>query len=201
MEQVKCKFNLSSDPWWGGQFQRMVRLVKQCLYKATGQAKLTKQEPEEVILDTEINLNIRPLMYIDDDIQFPVLTPNILIHEQAITIPEKQFDDDDKVNKKRQRYIKRCKDAAWNRWNKEYLRSLRERHNMKNNQRHTEMTIGDVVLITRDDKHRGKWNISVVEELYEGNDNEIRAVKLCSRKTYIERPIQFLYPLELSCDT
>ena len=72
---------------------------------------------------------------------------------------------------------------------------------MKNNQRHTEMTIGDVVLITRDDKHRGKWNISVVEELYEGNDNEIRAVKLCSRKIYIERPIQFLYPLELSCDT
>ena len=153
------------------------------------------------MLDTEINLNNRPLMYIDDDIQFPVLTPNILIHGQPITIPEEQFDDDDKMIKKRQRYIKLYKDAAWNRWNKEYLRSFRERHNMKNNQRHMEIPFGDVVLIKGDDKHRGKWNIGIVEELSEGKENEIRTVKLWWRKTYIERPIQFLYLLELSCDT
>ena len=85
----------------GGQFERMVGLVKQCLYKATGKATLTKKELEEVILDTEINLKNQPLMYIDDDIQFPVLTPNILIQGQSITIPEEQFDDHDKVIKKR----------------------------------------------------------------------------------------------------
>ena len=81
-EQVKWKFSLSRAPWWGGQFERMVGLVKQCLYKATRRAKLTKQELEEVILGTEINLNNRPLMYIEDDIQFLVLTPNILIRGQ-----------------------------------------------------------------------------------------------------------------------
>ena len=54
-ELVKWKFNLSRAPWWGGQFERMVGLVKQCLYKATGKAKRTKLEREEVILDTEIN--------------------------------------------------------------------------------------------------------------------------------------------------
>ena len=100
---------------WSGQFERMVGLVKQFLCKATGKEKLTKQELEVVVLDAEINLNNRPLMYIDDDIQFPVLTPNILIHGQPITIPEEQFDDDDEVIEKRQRYIKRCKDIAWNR--------------------------------------------------------------------------------------
>ena len=47
-------------------------------------------------------------MYIEDDIQFPVLTPNIIIHGQPTTISEEQFDDDDKVIKKRQRNIKRC---------------------------------------------------------------------------------------------
>ena len=98
----------------------MVGLIKQSLYKATGRAILTKKELQEVILDTEINLNNRPLMYIDDDIQFPVLAPNILIHGQPIIIPEEQFDDDDdKIIKKRQQYIKCCKDATWNRWNKE----------------------------------------------------------------------------------
>ena len=64
-----------------------------------------------------------------------------------------------------------------------------------------EITIGDYVLIKTDRKHRGKWNIGIVEELCEGKENIIRAVKLCSKKTYIERPIQFLYSLELSCDT
>ena len=64
-----------------------------------------------------------------------------------------------------------------------------------------EIAIGDIVLIKGDDKHRGKWNIDIVEKLYKGKDNAIRAVKLRSRKKYIERPIQFLYPHELSCDT
>ena len=124
----------SSKGWWG--------LVKQCLYKATGKAKLRKQDLEEVILDTETNLNNQPLMYID--IEFPVLTPNILIHGQPIIIPEEQFDDDGEAVKKPYCYIKLCKNAASNRWNKEYVRSLSERRNMKNNQRHIEIAIGDV---------------------------------------------------------
>ena len=72
---------------------------------------------------------------------------------------------------------------------------------MKNNQRHMELAIGDVVLIKGDDKHRGKWNIDIVGELYLVKDNVIRAAKLRSRKAHFERPIQFLYLLELSCDT
>ena len=40
------KFNLSRTPWWGGRFKRTVGLVNQCLYKAAGKAKHTKQELE-----------------------------------------------------------------------------------------------------------------------------------------------------------
>ena len=97
MEQAKLKFNLSRTPLWGGQFERMVGLVRQCLYKATRKAKLTKEELERSHIVHRINLNNRPLMYIDDDIQFSVFTPNILIHGQPITILDEQFDDDDKV--------------------------------------------------------------------------------------------------------
>ena len=134
------------------------------------------------MLDTEINLNNRPQMYIDDDIQFLLLKPNILIYRQPITIPKEQFDDDGEVIKKQHLYIKRCKEASRNRWNKEYLRSLREKHNMKNKQRHMETAIEDVVLTKGNDKRRGKWKIGFVEELQEGKDNVIRAVNLRSRK-------------------
>ena len=60
-EQGKWKFNQIRAPWWDSHFKRIVGLVKPCLYKVTGKAKITKQELEEVILDTEINLNNRPL--------------------------------------------------------------------------------------------------------------------------------------------
>ena len=42
MEQIKWKFNLSTAPWWGEQFERVVELVKQSLFKATRRANLTK---------------------------------------------------------------------------------------------------------------------------------------------------------------
>ena len=75
----------------GGQFERMVGLVKQYLFKATGRANLTKEELEEILLDMEIVLNSRPLIYIEGNIQMPVLTPNTLLYGQPIMIPEEQM--------------------------------------------------------------------------------------------------------------
>jgi len=115
-ENIKWKFNLSRAPWWGGQFERMVGLVKQCLYKTTGRSNLLVSELEEIMLDIEVNLNNRPLMYLEDDITFPTLTPNTLIYGQPIKVPEEdQDDEDDNDMKKRKKYIQQCKDAAWKR--------------------------------------------------------------------------------------
>ena len=55
----------------GNPIEEIVGLVTQYLYKATGKTKLMKQELKEVILDTEMNVNNRPLMYIDDVSIFP----------------------------------------------------------------------------------------------------------------------------------
>ena len=35
--EIKWQFNTSRAPWWGGQFESIVGLVKQALYKAGGQ--------------------------------------------------------------------------------------------------------------------------------------------------------------------
>lgn len=56
------------------------------------------------------------------------------------------------------------------------------------------LNVGDVVIIHSDDKNRVKWPLGVVDELFEGRDGEVRAVKLCAGKTFLERPIQHLYP-------
>jgi len=45
-----------------------------------------------------------------------------------------------------------------------------------------------------------KWKLGIVEELIVGRDGVVRAVRLRAGKSYLERAVQQLYPLELSCD-
>ena len=130
----------------------------------------------------------------------PVLTPNTLLYGQPLLVPEQDLDENVPEMKRRQRYINKCKDAAWTRWKKEYLKALRERHSMFHQANEMQISLGDIVLIKGYEKHSGKWNIGMCDKLYRGQYGVIRAVGLRTSKLYIERPIQYLYPLELHCD-
>ena len=78
-ENINWKFNLPKAPWWGGHFERLIGMIKQALYKSLGRTSLRWSELEDVLLDVEINMNNRPLTYIEEDIQRPILTPNSMI--------------------------------------------------------------------------------------------------------------------------
>ena len=73
----------------GGQFERLVGVVKRTLYKSIIRASLTWNELEEVLLDVEVALNDRPLSYVEDDVQLPVLTPCAMMFGQPRLVPEK----------------------------------------------------------------------------------------------------------------
>ena len=96
----------------GCQFEKMVDLMRQYLNKTAGKANLS------------LTLNNRPLNYLEDDIQFPVLTSNTLVYG------EETFNLEETINliegdlRKSAKYIKKCKDNKWNRWKGEYLKSL-----------------------------------------------------------------------------
>ena len=57
------QFNLSHAPWWGGQFERLIGLMKATFYKTVGQGLLSWGELRGVILDIKVTNN-RPLCYI-----------------------------------------------------------------------------------------------------------------------------------------
>ena len=71
---------------------------------------------------------------------------------------------------------------------------------MKNLAKKTCTKVRDVVLIGGDDINRGKWTVGIVKELVTGRDDIVRVVKLRTKTPELERAIQMLYPLELSCD-
>ena len=59
---------------------------------------------------------------------------------------------------------------------------------------------GDVVIIKGKEKNRGFWKLGIVKELITGRDRIFRGAKLRAGRSYLERPVQQLYPMELSCD-
>ena len=85
-------------------------------------------ELEEVLLDIEVKLKNRPLTYIEEDLEYLVLTPNSVILGRGINLPDDSLEEE-KVSdnwKKRQRYAHKCKESGWQIWVYEYLAAHRE---------------------------------------------------------------------------
>ena len=132
---------------------------------------------------------------------FLFLTPNSLVLGQQLIVPNEDPENiKDKDLRKHQKYIQKCKEAAWKRWRSEYLTSLREIHNLKHSKKESKVKVREVVVIKREEQNCAQWNIRILTDVYPGKDGKVRAVKLRPGKSYLERAVQHLYPLEISCD-
>ena len=168
--------------------------MKSAFYKVVGQGLLSWAELTEVLLDVEVTLNNRPLTYMEEDIQLPPLTPNSLLFFNTNILPElAKF-------LKRAKFLLRCKRAMWKRRTSEYLRALREQHRLKSGGTGSILAEGDVVIIKSVERNGNHWPLGIIAKLIVGKDGCIRGAKVRTGKSVIERAIQFLYPMELSCD-
>ena len=186
----------------GVQFERLFGLVKRALYKSIGGGLLTWAELQDVLLDVEVALNNRPLSYVEDDPQLPVLTPNSLLFGPANLLPELEHHHLASPDlRKRAKYLKRCKDAMWRWWTDDYLRGLREQYRLKHSGNQSDIAVGDVMLIKDDERNRGKRKMGILDRLITGRDGIVRAARMkTATGSYLERALQQLCPLELSCD-
>ena len=205
---VKWKFNLPRAPWWGGIFERQIRMLKRCLLKAVKSARLKYEELETVILEIEAVLNSRPITYVYEDSAVEILTPSHLSYGRRI-LDNRDYEEielnDDSVDERLDKVYKVNKiilNHFWDRWSKEYLTSLREVH--KNN-RSKESLIqkDDLVCVQEEGVKRGKWKLGKVNEVIKGKDGVIRGANIevitkGGNKGLVTRPIQKLSPLEFS---
>ena len=200
--EIIWRFNLSRAPWWGGQFERLIAVVKSAMYKVIGNGVLTWAELSEVLLDVETQVNRRPLSYVEDDPELPTLTPATFLYQRTAHLPQEEtWTVGEQDLRKRAKFLKSCKDGLWRRWQREYLTALRERHNLTHKVSKFQPKEGDVVVVKGESKNRGTWPSAVVNKTFVGKDGVIRGVELRTGKGILERPVQLLYPLELACDT
>lgn len=197
------------SPWYGSCWERLIKVVKLCLYKSIGKSKLTYFELFTLISDIQSAINSRPLTYrCSDDRDLKILTPNSFlkpnVYNSIIVNSNQNSDNIDPPS--RQDLIKTLenRDALINKfknvWHDEYLLSLRELHkDIHQNSFDNKIKLQDVVLIRNPAKPRPYWFLGRVVELVKGSDGNIRSAKLLrGDRTEVHHSLKHLYPLELS---
>ena len=164
------------------------------LYQKLGRSYLTFSGFSRVVKDIEIMFNNRPIQYVEDELGSRVLTPNRIIHSRDVYLLEEQEEAD--TPSKMEKRIRAAKEVMWKRWQTEYVRALRERHDvMKRTPFHPE--IGEVVLVVADSKNKHEWHHGLVCELLKGKDGVVRGVWMIVQNKVMERPLQLVCPLEI----
>ena len=126
------------------------------MYKVIGGGFLTLDELAEFMLDIEIQINRRPLSYVEDDLELPTLTPATFLYQRSSLLPvEETWRIESNDLRKRVKYLLACKNGLWKRWKREYLAALRERHNMPHERSKFHPKVRDVVIVQSDSKNRG----------------------------------------------
>ncbi|GFU81465.1 putative RNA-directed DNA polymerase from transposon X-element [Trichonephila clavipes] len=152
IQRIIWKFNPPIAAWWGGWWERLVRVLKELLRRTLGNAILTTEELQTVLCDCESVINSRPLTYLSEnsDDLVPLSPAMFLVENHNLDVPD--IDYRDTVNlRKRVRYRQKLLNDLRHRFRKEYLGLLIQNKNKKGPL--LEVRLGEIVLIGDDIKN------------------------------------------------
>ena len=111
----------------------MIQLARRCLRKTIGNAKLTHDELLTSIVEVDMILNSRPLLYISsEEFEDPLIPSHLLLGFRVLSLPDVVPGDGDTDTNydgdvthddltKRMKHLSRTLDMFWTRWKMEYL--------------------------------------------------------------------------------
>ena len=194
--------------WVGSAWERLIRVLKNCLYKVIGRAKVTYFELLTTLSNIKLAVNSRPLTYRASSENLEFITPNsfLRLHGNSSLILRADENDiwlDDQGQQSLEKNVDLQEEILGNfksLWHESYLLSLREHsRNLYQSGWENRIKVGDIVLIKAFNKPRPFWMMGRVLELIIGHDNKVRSVRLKQGNGLVEyHSICNLYPLELS---
>ncbi|UYV68299.1 hypothetical protein LAZ67_5003760 [Cordylochernes scorpioides] len=196
-QRISWKLNPPTAAWWGGFWERMIRMIKNLLRKILGHRKLNYEQLETCLIEVESTINKRPLTYITENSDDLIpLTPAMFLQERTTHFPEIEKITADTFRRK-ERGLQQMKRELRQRFRKEYLRLL-----VQKGKEGSEFTlrIGEIVLIGNEDQKRIDWPMAKIEELIPGRDGKIRVARVKTKRGMLMRPIQKIYPLEVTSE-
>jgi hypothetical protein len=179
---TKWAFIPSRTPWWGGQYEVFVRLLKTFLNKNMPLMKVKDDlQAHHFIKAAQGVVNSRPLYAIPSGINdLEVTTPN---HFKSVpfNVEEKFFPHNMNLSVELYKQIRRDQSKQlkemWQQFHQEYLTHMRKFHVRKGCFTRNPIKVGDIVLIKKEQVSRNFWPLARVAKVFPGKrDGYIRTV-------------------------
>ncbi|XP_022170758.1 uncharacterized protein LOC111034046 [Myzus persicae] len=193
---IKWHFIPPRSPNFGGLWEASIKSIKYHLYRTLGNASLTYEELNTILIRIEACLNSRPITPLSTDpSDLSYLTPgHFLIGDSLIAIPEPDLNNTPMNRLNRWQQISRLTQQIWSHWSKQYLNQLQEIKKWKQNKGRS-IKVGTVVIIREDNLPPLQWRMARVKEVHQGSDGEIRVATVAGQGWECKRSIRKLCPL------
>lgn len=206
-KKIRWKFIPQLAPWFGGFYERMVGIVKDCMKRSLQKHLLNDNQLVTIVKEIEAVINTRPLTCVDSEIDHVLKPSDFLTVGKCITIDISQEHStihgtttkNDLVNSWKRALV--ILDEFKEMFSNRYLPSLRERY--WHGHREPRVTAklmpkeGQVVQIKGDSKNRTGWKVGKIVSLVKGTDGLCRVAKIMVGNKEFTRSIAHLYPLEM----
>lgn len=198
---IKWNWNPPEGSHFGGVFESLIKVTKKSLKAIVGNAGLNDDELQTALKEVEALMNSRPLGYEGTDPRDePVLTPShFLIGQLGGQLAPRVTDEIAFNPRKRWRLVQSLVKTFWKRWREEFLATLNTRKKWREAKEN--LRVGDVVLVVDQNAPRGKWHLGRIDEVFPGQDGQVRVVQVSTRGHKYIRPITRLCPLNVSDHT
>lgn len=195
VQRIKWKFNPPSSPWWGGFYERMIKMLKELLRRVLKKTSLNYEEMITILCECEGVINSRPLTYLSEDPNdLTPLTPSTFLQD----LKDVRMTDMDAIENisltRKALYKQRLRNNLNVRFRNEYLSQLRQQVYKKS---FRPPELGEIVLVGNDNDKRLNWVVGRIIEVFTGKDGIVRLVKVKTSSSELMRPIQRIYPLEV----
>ncbi|XP_077550625.1 uncharacterized protein LOC144163775 [Haemaphysalis longicornis] len=165
--RIQWKFSVERAPWWGGWWERFIRITKETLRRALGRSRLSPEEIETVLCEVEAAVNSRPLTPLAADAEeLSPLTPAHFLNGRRTTSLPQRLGLNEPTSasgeiQRRARHRRAIMAHLWRRWRRECLLLLRSAHEAAAPPG-PEVQIGDVVVIQDDASSPMLWKLGRV---------------------------------------
>lgn len=189
---IEWHFIPPGAPNFGGLWERGVRSMKDHLKRTLKLCRLTYEEYGTVLCQIEACLNSRPLSPLTSDPEeLNALTPgHFLIGEALLAPPQPMVADNRATLINRWQHLQLLQQHFWQRWNREYLTLLQQRHKWHDGT--TKLRVGDVVLVKDERLTPRNWAMGRITDLHPGADGKVRVATLRVSTGEVKRPVSKL---------
>lgn len=194
-ENIVWKFIPPYAPHFGGLWEAGVKSCKYHLKRVLGNASLTFEELNTVLVQIEAVLNSRPLCPLSSDPHdlTPLTPAHFLVGRPLVAVPDPDLQQVPENRLSRYQHLQQCHQHFWTRWHKEYLTELQQRTKWKKGT--GDLKLGALVLIKEDNCPPLKWKMGRIIQLHPGKDGVTRVATVHTTTGDTKRPYSKLCSL------